>query len=280
MSHPTINFLTIKSPVKHKICYYEWGDTNNKDILLCVHGLSRNGQDFTYLANKLEKNYRIIAIDVAGRGNSDYLNDPILYNYGTYLSDLTFLIKALKLNKISYLGTSMGGILGLMLAAANPNLIKKLILNDIGYFIPKEGLIRIAESIKNEHVFESSNQAKIALKKKLKNFSKMSAEEFEFIYSISLMQDNNKLRYNYDPHISDILTLNNIIDVDLSSLWLSVPEIEILLIRGENSDILTKNIANIMAKNKLVTLKIVQDCGHAPMLLNDIETKLIIDWLK
>lgn len=272
-------YLEIPLPINHKICYYEWGDKNNEKILLCVHGLTRNGSDFEILAKKLTSKYRVISIDIVGRGNSDYLSDPSLYNYQTYFNDLSFFIEALKLTKFDYLGTSMGGILGLMLSTTYPSLIEKLILNDIGIFIPKIGLERIVKSLNNHHFFDSEITAKLALKEKLSSFSKMSDEEFEFIYSISITKNNNKFYYKYDPNIAVSLNIE-IVDVDLAHLWSIIPEIKILLIRGENSDILPESIASKMAENKLLTLEIVKNCGHAPMLLNDLETNLIIDWLK
>jgi len=117
----------------HVLSYTEWGDPKNTNILFCVHGLSRNARDFDYLADRLSKQYRVICLDVVGRGKSQYLEDKSLYTYETYVTDILAIFKHLDLKNVDFLGTSMGGIIGMITAGVDPSLINKLILNDIGF---------------------------------------------------------------------------------------------------------------------------------------------------
>jgi len=151
----------------HFMRYVEWGDPGNKHVLVCVHGLTRNGRDFDYVAQHLEDAYRVVAVDVVGRGRSDWLRDPADYNYPVYCSDLTTLIARLGVETVDWLGTSMGGIIGMIMASLPNSPVRKLVLNDIGCMVPKAALERIGQYVGKESVFDSFEAMEAAVDSRL-----------------------------------------------------------------------------------------------------------------
>jgi pimeloyl-ACP methyl ester carboxylesterase len=128
----------------HRIAYVEWGDPRNRDVLLCVHGLTRTGRDFDELARALCGQWRVVCPDVAGRGDSDRLADPQLYGVPQYVSDMVTLIARLDVEALSWIGTSMGGLIGMALAAQSGAPIARMVLNDVGPVVTRASLQRIA----------------------------------------------------------------------------------------------------------------------------------------
>ena len=126
--------------------YTEWGDPANPRVLICAHGLTRNGRDFDYVASRLADAYRVVCPDVVGRGRSDWLRDPADYHYSVYCGDMATLIAKLGAETVDWLGTSMGGIIGMILASVPGSPLRKLIMNDVGCLIPKAAIARIAST--------------------------------------------------------------------------------------------------------------------------------------
>ena len=131
----------------HRTRYWEWGDPANPHVVICVHGLTRNGRDFDVLAQALAPHFRVICPDVVGRGRSDWLPHKPDYGYPLYLSDLTALIARAGVDSVLWVGTSMGGLIGMMLAAQSGNPIRKLVVNDVGPLVPKAALERLAQYV-------------------------------------------------------------------------------------------------------------------------------------
>ena len=128
----------------HDMNYYQWGAPDNPRVLICVHGLTRNGRDFDWLAERLAAHYRVICPDVVGRGLSSHLHDPAGYVIAQYVADMVTLIARLQVEQVDWLGTSMGGLIGMALAAQQGTPVRRLILNDIGPFLDAAALRRIA----------------------------------------------------------------------------------------------------------------------------------------
>src|SRR6266508_4521368 len=128
----------------HRIAYLEWGDPRNRDVLVCVHGLTRSARDFDSLARELCGQYRVVCPDVAGRGDSDRLADPMLYVVPQYTADMVTLIARLDVESVYSLITSLGAVIGMGLAAQSGNPVRKLVLNDAGPVIARASLERIA----------------------------------------------------------------------------------------------------------------------------------------
>ena len=141
----------------HNIAYTKWG--NGSKLLVCTHGLTRNGRDFDFLANALAENYTVICPDMPGRGKSDWLEDFTKYNNNYYVEIVVALIKSLGFEKVDWVGTSMGGLMGMIATALHPHLINKMVLNDIGPYISAEGMRRIATYIKDEVKFSTQEHA-------------------------------------------------------------------------------------------------------------------------
>src|SRR5690349_10772149 len=127
----------------HRMAYWEWGEAANPRVLVCVHGLSRQGRDFDTLARQLCDRYRIVCPDVVGRGRSDFLADPSGYQIPTYVADMVTLIARLDVEHVDWVGTSMGGLIGMGLASMANTPIRRLVLNDVGPAIEYAALARI-----------------------------------------------------------------------------------------------------------------------------------------
>ena len=270
----------------YRLNYTEWGKEDASHILLCVHGLTRNGRDFDYLAMELanKHNYRVICPDIFGRGKSEYLPDPKLYNYENYKIAILALLKTLGLEKIDYLGSSMGGLIAMHMAQDNANLFNKLILNDIGTYLPKTALIRIARYINIFPKFRDLAHAKEHLKVKLANFGVKLEKNWDYLTLHSTRLNNDgELVLDYDLHVSDSLSsLKNeeILDVDYSAFWPAVKSNKLLMLRGANSDLFREETAQFMLKSRdNATLIEFADTGHAPALMEKDQLDAVINWL-
>src|SRR5574338_839749 len=137
----------------HHMAYTEWGDPANPAVLVCVHGLTRNGRDFDFLARALADRYRVVCPDVAGRGRSDWLPVKEDYVLPTYAADMVTLIARLDAEQVHWVGTSMGGLIGMVLASLPGNPITRLVLNDVGPVLTKLSLARIGEYVGRDPLF-------------------------------------------------------------------------------------------------------------------------------
>lgn len=265
----------------HSLAYTEWGDPDNKKVLVCVHGLSRNGRDFDFLAKALQNDYRIICPDMPGRGKSDWLKKPKHYNYHTYLSDTLALLKHLHVKQVDWVGTSMGGILGMLIAAQFPKIIRKMVINDVGPLIPGHALQRIFDYVGKEELFSSEEEAQQALKKRCASFGidKKSHWNHLFKHSIVAGKDNG-YRFAYDPHIIPQPASNeNPGDIDLWQVWKNVT-CPVLAIRGADSDVLPHDIAEKMTlTGPKATLVEFPGIGHAPTLMDSEQIEIVSQWL-
>jgi pimeloyl-ACP methyl ester carboxylesterase len=280
MQTPRIkSFLRKSNNQTYKISYTEWGREGNPRVLLCLHGLTRNGRDFDYLARELCLKYLVICPDVVGRGRSDWLKDKSLYNYSTYNLDIIELLKYLKVEEVDLIGTSMGGLIGMTLAALKPGLIRNLVLNDIGPYIPMEPLQKIGKYIGLKKIFSSISEAEWHLRKILAPFGIKKDEDWEYITRHSIQkQENGKYILAYDTDISIVFN-ENVYDVNLWDLWNKV-NCPTLVLRGKKSDILLPETAKQMV-NSRKNVKLVEfaDIGHVPSLMEVSQIKEIKDWL-
>ncbi len=267
------------------LAYYEFGDRANADAVICVHGLSRNGLDFEILARELSRTHRVICPDMAGRGNSDWLTNKLDYNYTLYTADILALLAWLKLPQVSWVGTSMGGILGMMLAAANPLLIKNLVLNDVGSVVSAAGLKRIMGYVGTSATFPDRPAAEVYMKSVLAPFGITTEDQWKHAFQSTFFTlPDGRYMLRYDPDISQPLKAaasvsDAVTDIDLTAFWLGV-KCPTLILRGETSDILTRQTAESMRAGRAgVKLSEIPGAGHAPALLDRGQVALITDWL-
>lgn len=286
MTLPAPRYLTVAEPshpaIPRHLAYYEYGSGPN--VIICAHGLSRNGQDFELLAQSLSGKYRVICPDMAGRGNSDWLTDKANYNYMTYILDVLALLKQLEIPQVDWVGTSMGGIMGMMLAAQQPLLIKRLVLNDVGSVVSSEGLKRIAGYVGTSKPFATREEATVYMHSTFASFGLSSDEEWQRMFETTFKQlADGTYSVRYDPDINkpflEAIGKGPITDVDLSAFWNAI-FCPTLLLRGAESDILRRETAVRMQQSRpQVTLVEFPGIGHAPALFNAQQVKVITDWL-
>ena len=290
MSAP--NTQTTQSQLHHVLCggafglyrmaYREWGDRNNPNTLVCVHGLTRNSLDFERLAQSLAGKYRVIAPDVVGRGESDFLPDPMGYNTITYAADLVTLLAKLGVEQVDWLGTSMGGLIGMMLAGQNNSPIRRLILDDVGPTLSLEALKRIAGYVGNPYEFSDLDSARRYARVIFAPFALKTEADWQWLCDSTFKpQPHGGVRFNYDQRIS--LPIQQSLlgkDVDLWPLYdrISCPT---LLIHGALSDLLSvETAAEMTRRGPRALLKVVEGVGHAPMLMSEDQIALVRDFLE
>ena len=258
----------------HFMRYVEWGDPHNKHVLVCVHGLTRNGRDFDYVAEHLEDAYRVVAVDVAGRGRSDWLRDPADYTYPVYCSDLTTLIARLGVETVDWLGTSMGGIIGMMMASLPNSPVRKLVLNDVGALIPRAALERIGQYVGKEPAFASFAEMEAAVRS-VSPFGELTDEQWHHLTVHGAKQDaEGQWRFRYDPGIAKNFHAAPPRDIDLAPIWNAIPG-PALVIRGDSSDLLRADTLDAMSRRPHTQTLVVPRCGHAPMLMDDFQAGAI-----
>ncbi len=269
----------------HKLFYDDIGPKEG-EIAFCVHGLTRNHHDFNVLATALTlEGYRVVGIDMPGRGESDYLDNVTGYTYPAYVADCLALLDHLNIKKVHWIGTSMGGIMGMMAAVMHPDRLQSLFLNDVGSLIPKETLEYIAEYAANPPIFESKDAAKAYLQRVYGEFGIPNETLFDAFVNHSIMQDDEGYRMAYDPKILDPLRaetegFTKFQDIDLSELWAAVQH-PTLIFRGENSQLLSQeNAESMVADRENAWLEVIPGCGHAPSLMEEHQIKKLVNWLK
>lgn len=253
----------------HRLAYLEWpGPSRDAPVLLCVHGLTRNSRDFDWLAQALSSHYRVVCPDMPGRGRSEWFANPADYNASVYLADLAALIARLDVARVDWVGTSMGGNLGMLFAAMPSAPVGKLVLNDIGALIPKAGLERIGLYVGLDPSFGDLAAFEAALRLVHAPFGPLSDTQWRHLAThSSRRKPDGSIGSNYDPKIADSFRQGPINDIDLWSSWdkLAGP---VLVLRGETSDILPKDVAEAMTRRgPRARLVEFAGIGHAPALM-------------
>jgi pimeloyl-ACP methyl ester carboxylesterase len=264
----------------HRIVYSEWPGPPGAPTLMCVHGLTRNGKDFDTIAEALSADYRVIAPDMPGRGRSEWLTVASEYNYPLYVADCAALIARLDVGTVDWLGTSMGGLIGMMLAATPGTPIRKLALNDIGPYLSKEGLERIASYVGLDPTFPSLEAFEAALRKLAAPFGSLTDEQWrKMARDMTRQKPGGGWGYAYDPAISEAFNAAPVKDVDMWPQWEAI-RCPVLTLRGAQSDLLTRQAAEEMTrrgpKTKLVEFPGI---GHAPALLSEDQIAAVRDFL-
>ena len=278
MSRHTL--LALGSAAFHRLAYVEWGAPANPRVLFCVHGLTRNGRDFDFVAAALEDSYRVLCPDVLGRGASAWAVNATDYNNLQYVADATALLARSGAEAVDWLGTSMGGLMGMIAAATPGSPVRRLILNDIGPWIPKASLERIAGYVGADPYFDDLAGVETYHRTVHAPFGLLSDGQWRH-----LAEHNSRAREGggyglaYDPAIGEAFRANPIEDIDLWALWDRI-EIPVMVLRGEESDLLTREVAEEMTRRgPKASLVEFRDCGHAPALMDPAQIALIRDWL-
>ena len=265
----------------HRISYLEWGDPRNRDVLICVHGLTRSARDFDELARSLCSQFRVVCPDLAGRGDSDRLADPKLYVVPQYLADMVTLIARLDAEAVNWLGTSLGGLVGMALAAQAGTPVKKLVLNDIGARIARSALSRIGSYVGKTPAFASLEEAERYVRTISAPFGKHSDAQWRFLAETWVRkQPDGTWRAHYDPRIAEAYAADTS-DKDLE-LWAIYDAVRCptLVVRGEQSDLLSRETASEMARRgPKAKVAEIAGVGHAPTLLHADQIALVREFL-
>jgi len=262
------HFLSLSAHGFHRVVYREWGDARNPRVLVCVHGLTRNGRDFDNLAAALADRLRILCPDMPGRGDSEWLRDPNDYAFPTYMSALTAMLAHAHADKVAWLGTSMGGLLGMAIAAQPETPVTRLVMNDVGPSIEPAALARIASYVGQDPVFDSFSALEAHIREVSAPFGRLSDAQWETLSRTSARQlPDGRWRLKYDPGIAVPFRAASSQPADLWPLWDAI-RCPTLLLRGAESDLLSVATAAAMrTRGPRPELIEFAGVGHAPMLL-------------
>jgi len=263
----------------HRLHYTEWGSPGDP-VVVCVHGLSQNARSFDTLAAKLEATHHVVCLDVAGRGQSGWLDDPAGYNYAQYMADANALIARLGVDRIDWIGTSMGGLIGLMMAAMANSPVRRLVINDIGPFVPKAALHRIGAYMTRDNRFADMAAFEAYLRDVYAPFGPLSDDQWARMAKHGARRnDDGTVSPSYDPAIADAFRQGPMSDVDLWPFWDAIT-CPALVLRGVESDILhTDTAAEMTQRGPKATLVEFAGIGHAPALQADDQIAAIRDFL-
>jgi pimeloyl-ACP methyl ester carboxylesterase len=263
----------------HRMAYLEWGDPRNRDVLVCVHGLTRTGRDFDEVARTLCGQWRVVCPDVAGRGDSERLPDAMLYGVPQYVADMVTLIARLDVEAVSWLGTSMGGLIGMGFAAQAGSPIKRMVLNDVGPLVTRASLERIASYVGKAPTFASVAEAEQYIRTISAPFGPHSDAQWRFLTETWLRRnDDGTWRAHYDPRIAEAAPVPEK-DLELWRLYDAV-RCPTLVLRGERSDLLTRDTAAEMTRRgPRASVVEIPGVGHAPTLLHPEQIAPVRDFL-
>lgn len=260
----------------HRMAYREWGEADNPRVLICVHGLSRNARDFDTLARALAGDYRVVCPDVVGRGLSDWLADPSGYLVEQYVADMLVLIARLDVERVHWLGTSMGGLIGMVLASLSGSPISRLVLNDVGPVITPESIRRIGEYIGRAPKFASVADAETYIRVVSAPFGQLSDAQWRELTESSLRPAaGGGFEMRYDPAIADAFRRATNGPIDLWPIYGRV-RCPTLVVRGAQSDLLSAQTLREMAERgpRAQTAE-VPGVGHAPMFLDEGQIAIV-----
>jgi len=270
---------------QHQIYYSDWGPEDGNPVL-CVHGLTGNGHDFDVLAEGLiDYGHRVIAVDLPGRGRSDFLEDPLLYNYDQYMRDLHELLSHLGLqkpNSVDWLGVSLGGLLGMRMASLENTPVKRFIINDVGPTVPQNALDFIYQVISKRYAFDTIADLEQRMRAtRGLSWGPVTDEQWAHMAEHNARGlDDGRVTYAYDPAIAVVFENAPIGDVDLWGNWNAI-SCPVMLIQGADSLILTNEIIEDMRQSGPdFDLTVFEGCGHVPSLMAPNQIEIIREWLK
>lgn len=287
----------------HRIAYTDWGHPANPHVVVCVHGLARNSRDFDYLAAALTPECRVVCMDVAGRGESDWLESKSDYTFATYQSDAAAMLarasaparrwfgRSSAAPRVDWVGTSMGGLIGMFLAAKRNSPIRRLVLNDVGAMIPWSALFRMKGYITRGKRFTGPEAVEAYLREVCAPFGPLTDEQWRHLarHSARPGEVDGELVLRYDPAIGH--NLHGHVDpefpigpdllrgIDLWNVWSKI-ESPMLVLRGADSEVLLPRTVAEMRERK-PDLQVIEfaGVGHAPALMSEEQIRVVKDFL-
>ena len=277
----------------HRIAYTAWGDRASPRRVLCLHGLTRNARDFDWLARALQRDSHVVCMDAAGRGASDWLEHKPDYTFRLYQADAAALISRLTAGAggawfaadpaagdatVDWVGTSMGGLIGMLLAAQPRSPIRRLVLNDVGPFVSWSALMRLKGSLMMRSTYTTREQAAAVLGQSLAEWGPLSDEQWQHLAQHSVLPTQaGEYAFAFDPRIADAsawgfspdarVGTRNFLGLELWSVWAHV-RCPVLILRGKESQVLLPETVERMQRRDAHTEVVEFDgVGHAPALM-------------
>jgi pimeloyl-ACP methyl ester carboxylesterase len=288
------------------MAYHEWGDLDNPDTILCVHGLTRTGRDFDDLARRLAKDFRVVCPDVVGRGLSDRLSNPLFYGVPQYTADMVSLIARLQPSRLQWVGTSMGGLIGLAYAGAMAYAqalqanktpaqclaflpetglrLDKLVLNDVGPYIEPLSLERIGQYVGEPVSFDTFELAVAYVKKTAASFGLHTELQWQDLARYTYIEQGGKWIKHYDLGIATAFKAMKP-DQALQGeqiLWQAYASVQapILIMRGQDSDLLSPSTLKRMLEVNLRARAVeFAGVGHAPTIMATDQLDIVCGFL-
>jgi len=280
----------------HRIAYTDWGGSSNSRVVVCMHGLTRNSRDFDWLARALQRDYRVVCMDAAGRGESDWLDHKEDYTFRQYQADAAALIARVTAQErgvlsswfgangpvdagsVDWVGTSMGGLIGILLAAQPHSPIRRLVLNDVGPFVSWAALMRIKGYVMTRATYPTFEQAEAVLRQAFASWGPMSEEQWRHLARHSIRQTDEGFGFACDPRIADAtswgfspearLGNRNLLGLEMWGVWERV-RCPVLILRGKDSEVLLAETVRRMCSRDARTETIeFAGVGHAPALMS------------
>jgi pimeloyl-ACP methyl ester carboxylesterase len=265
----------------HEVFYTDWGEPAARRVIVCCHGLTRNGRDFDALAAKLIAvlPVRVVCPDIAGRGRSEWLNDPANYGYPQYMSDMTALIARLGVSQVDWIGTSMGGLIGMFLAASPNAPIRSLVVNDVGPVLPRAALLRIADYVGRDESFPDLAALELHLRRIHAAFGPLTDRQWRHLARHGhRFRADGRYGLAYDPGIA-VNVRAAVRDWDFWASWDAI-RCSALVLHGAQSDLLSAEVADAMSKRgPKADLMTFDGIGHAPALMSTDQMEVVARWL-
>jgi len=289
MTEPRLNHVQcMDSRGLHRMAYWEWGDAANPRVLVCAHGLARQGRDFDTLARALCSDFRVVCPDVVGRGKSDWLADPMGYQIPAYVADMVTLLARLAADELHWVGTSMGGLIGLGLASLAGSPVRSLVLNDVGPKVQYEALVRIGTYLGVPMRWASVQEAADYLVSISKTFGPHTPEQWLALTRPMLRAVEDDLGpgfvLHYDPAIAVPFrqVTPEVAAAGEAATWAAYDRVQcpVLLLRGADSDLLSHETAlEMTARGPKATLREFAGIGHAPTLIAPDQVAAVREFL-
>lgn len=308
MPSPRLHAVTCTSPAGlHRMAYREWGDPDCDEVILCVHGLTRTGRDFDALASELSTRYRVICPDVVGRGLSDWLVNPAFYALPQYVADMVTLMARVQPKRLHWIGTSMGGLIGLIYASAYTQLqmrhavhtpsqqhtslpdacfpFDSFVINDVGPRIEPASLERIGQYVGEDVSFDCFEDAVAYVQATCASFGHHTTDQWRDLTRYVYIEQSGRWIKHYDLGIASAF---NQVTPEMAAyaeslLWTAFASLKIpvQIIRGQQSDLLSEQTCHKMLQTQpLARLSLIQGVGHAPTLMDRDQISVVTDFLK
>jgi pimeloyl-ACP methyl ester carboxylesterase len=266
-----------------RLHYRDYPGSKSRPPIICIPGLTRNARDFEHVAKRLAGDWRVICVELRGRGESAHAKDPMTYVPATYVEDMELLLAELKIKKFVSISTSLGGLVTMLLAAAKPGSVVGALLNDIGPVLDPRGLARIRSSVGRSYTWPTWIHAARDLgdQQRVVYPSYTLEDWLAYAKRVCRLTKQGRVVFDHDLRISEPLKADPGVAVDLWPIYEALGDAPVAILRGGLSDLLSEATAKDMARRlpnaKLTT---VSGVGHAPALNEPAATRAIGALLK